>query len=556
MIYENARIWTGDPAGLWAEAMRVEAGRIQAIGSRSAVGEGSERVDLGGSFVCPGLIDSHAHILGFGLGLDRVDLSQSRSSEEAVDLVAKDIASKANTGHTGWIRGRGWDQNKWPGRRYPSRKDLDRVSRDFPISLTRVDGHAVWVNTRALELARIQRENPDPAGGKIHRDEAGNPTGILVDTAKGLTDAMIPEVEEETKLTAIRNAATAMAEVGLTGAHDMGMSSRELELYRQSARTGDLGVRIYGALSLDDSNLDAVLEAGPDREWQNGTFRLGMVKFFVDGALGSRGAALLEPYTDDPGNTGLLILSAEDLEQGMFRALRSGFQCAVHAIGDRAARLALDTWGTLQVKSGIRIHRVPGSTASLVGDRPPVIPPVRLEHAQVMHPTDLLRVGELGVAASVQPVHCISDMAWVPDRLGSDRLERAYAWRSLIAGGAVLAAGSDFPVESHDPLRGIFAAVTRGSSGESAFKKGELSLSREEAMVAFTAAPAYLSGDLHRLGTLSPGKLADFSVYDRNLMTCPPQDILNAHAILTVVEGQVRWADPSVTIPAEGERLG
>jgi predicted amidohydrolase YtcJ len=433
------------------------------------------------------------------------------------------------------------------------------------VVLTRVDGHAFWANSRALDLAHVEAATPDPPGGRIHRDEQGRPTGVLVDAAMDLVRHVMPEPPREEKRRAILRAAAAMAEAGLTGAHDMGMSVDEEALYRELARAGELPVRVYGALSAgrslftdaqdaspEEAAFRARLARGPDREW-DGTFKLGMVKFYVDGALGSRGAALLEPYSDEPGNRGLLILEPDSLRHGLERAAGAGFQCAVHAIGDRANRVVLDVWESLGRTDGLR--PVPPFPPASFGTRPPVQPAWRLEHAQVLHPDDVGRLGALGAVASMQPTHCTSDMPWAPVRLGPERLAGAYAWRSVVDAGALLAAGSDFPVESHLPVLTLHAAATRGAlSGGPAggWSPGER-LSREEALAAMTAAPAYVSGDLHRLGTLSTGKLADFVVFDRNLATCDAQDLLEARALLTVVAGRTVWRHPRAAVGAGAE---
>jgi predicted amidohydrolase YtcJ len=536
----------------------VDGNRIVAVGSlaevRPQAASDARPIDLDGSFLCPGLVDAHAHVLGFGISLERINLVGTTSLEETQARIESYVVQKREEGFSGWIRGRGWDQNDWPGAIFPTRQDLDAVSETYPIVLSRIGGHAMWANTRALALAGIDRDTKDPPGGKIHRDESGQPTGILVDTAKDILVQAIPETPSEVKERAIERATQVMAEAGLTGAHDMGMSRGELATYRGLAGEGSLRARVYGAISSTDPELTAVLSAGPDREWLAGTFKLGMVKFYVDGALGSRGAALIEEYSDDPGNRGLLIMEPDDLRTEMKGALEAGFQCAVHAIGDRANRAVLDSWETLAAggEHGYA-HAVQEATVSLIGHVDPVIPPVRLEHAQIIHPDDLARVGAMGVVASMQPTHCTSDMPWAPKRLGKNRMIGAYAWRRLIAGGAMLASGSDFPVESHNPLFGLHASVTRrqpdGTPPEG--WAPDQRLTRDEALASFTAAPAYASGDLHQLGTLTPGKLADFVVFDKNLVTCDPDQILNAKAQLTVVGGRAVWVEPTASFAGE-----
>ncbi len=560
MRIENATIWTGDAARPWAEALWIEDGIVRAVGSTVDVREqapNAPALDLRGAFVCPGLVDAHAHVLGFGLTLERVDLVGAASLDETLGRVAEWAARRRAEESNGWILGRGWDQNDWPETRFPTAADLDRVCPDLPVCLNRIDGHAIWVNTRALELAGVTAATPDPEGGRIERDASGRPTGVFVDAAEQLVLDAVPPVDRETTARAIRRATALLAEAGFTGIHDMGMSADELAIYRELADRGDLAVRIYGAIGSDEPGLEEILARGPDADWRNGVFRLGMVKFYADGALGSRGAALLEDYTDDPGNRGLLVTPPEDLELGMRAALRAGFQCAVHAIGDRANRIVLDLSRSLVVEEPGSVTKpaVPVAPLTLIGEVPPVRPPVRLEHAQIIHPDDLGRLGALGVVASMQPTHCTSDMPWAPDRLGPDRLRGAYAWRSVIDGGAAFAAGSDFPIESHDPRLGLFAAVTRRPPAGGAVWSPEERLGRAEALAAFTVAPAYVSGELHRLGTLTPGKHADVTVFDRNLVTCDPQDLLAARVLLTLRDGRVTWRDPGLDpIPVEDVR--
>ncbi|HET9234894.1 MAG TPA: amidohydrolase, partial [Candidatus Eisenbacteria bacterium] len=435
---DNAVIWTGDPARPWAESMIVENGRIGAVGSRADTDlPGAVRIDLQGAFVCPGFVDAHAHVLGYGRRRTRVDLTGARSLEEATERVRGYVGTRREQARDTWVRGRGWDQNDWPKQVFPTREDLDRVTSDLPIVLTRVDGHAYWVNTRALSLAGITRESKDPPGGKIVRDTEGQPSGILVDNAMDLVATVIPHETDAENREAIAKAAELLARAGLTGVHDMGMSAREAATYRELAQQDSLRLRIYGAILADDPELARVIAPGPDMDWIGGTFRLGMVKFFMDGALGSRGAALLAPYSDDPGNTGLLRLGPDSLQAVMRSVLETGFQCAVHAIGDRGNRLALEAWA--KERSRYTGRAVPEAPPSSIGKVPARIPPFRLEHAQVLHLEDLHRLHALGVLASMQPTHCTSDMPWAPDRLGTERLRGAYAWRSIIDTGVVLA---------------------------------------------------------------------------------------------------------------------
>jgi predicted amidohydrolase YtcJ len=539
VLLENGVIWTGDPARPWAESMVVTGDRLGEVGS----GDAHLRIDLKKAFVCPGLIDAHAHVLGFGRGRTRVDLAGARSPHEALERIRSHITAHEQRAS---IRGRGWNQNDWNPPAFPTRNDLDRLPGGRSIVLTRVDGHAFWVNTQVLREAGITRNTNDPPGGKIVRDGSGEPTGILIDTAMDLVTRVLPKETDEENREAISIALELLGRTGLTGIHDMGMSFGESITYRDMAQDDALRLRIYGAILADDSDLARALSKGPDMHWVGSGFRLGMVKFFMDGALGSRGAAMLAPYSDDPGNTGLLRLGAESLESLLQSVLDRGFQCAVHAIGDRGNHLALRAWEN--IRSRYPGRGVPDAPLSSIGQLPARIPPFRLEHAQVLCPEDVHGLGALGILASMQPIHCTSDMPWAPDRLGPERVKGAYAWRSVVEEGAVLAAGSDFPIEAPDPVLGLYAAVTRKpADGSHGAWSPHQCLGREEALAAFTAAPAYASGDLHRLGTLTPGKLADFVVFDRNLAACDPEDLPHARALLTVVNGRAVWADPQTS---------
>ena len=542
MVITDAVIWTGSPASPWAQALWVEDGIIRAVGSNREVldelPQGTQLQSAEGAFICPGLVDAHAHLLSFGLQLQRVDLVGAVSLDASLSRISSVAVAMDAAEQPGWLRGRGWDQNDWPHQVFPTAADLDRVTGDRPAVFERIDGHAVWVNSAALEKAGITRETPDPNGGKIERDDQGHPTGVLIDNAEELIWDVVPEPDRLTKKHSLRAAAQVLTAAGLTTVHDMGMNADDLAVYRELSAEEDLGLRVYAAFSATDTALNDVLADGPDEGWQGGWFRLGMVKFYLDGALGSRGAALIHPYSDDQGNRGLLVTSQEDFSSTLPRVLSSGFQAAVHAIGDRGNRMALDTWGTARAAAPDP-PGVPEPAGSYLGSPQSIRPQMRVEHAQIIEPGDLDRFAELQVVASMQPTHCTSDMPWAPLRLGPDRLEGAYAWRSLRQRGVLLACGSDFPVESHDPLKGIYAAVTRKPPGEDhpGWSPHER-LARQEALVTFTAAPAYVSGDLDRLGTLAPGMEADFVVWDRNLITCDPESVLDAEVIRTVIRGK------------------
>ena len=516
-------ILTMDEEAPAATALAVVRGRIMAVGSdadiRQLVGPRTRVIELSGRGVTPGLVDSHAHLLGLGTALDSVDLRGAKSAKEAADRAA---AAARDRPAGEWVTGRGWDQNLWQPQVFPTRSPLDDRVPEHPVALRRVDGHALWANTRALELSGVDKDTPEPAGGKIERDAAGRPTGVLVDAAMDLVESHIPEAPTAVKRRRILAASRRALAAGITGVHEMGIGLDTADLYRTLADEGRLPIRIYAFLSgspkLVDRLGDMVIEVDRD-----GTemFIARAVKLFSDGALGSRGAALIEPYSDDPDNRGLWITSAEDLKKAAVIAAKSGWQLGIHAIGDAANRAVLDAYAAA---------RAVDSEADLR---------FRVEHAQVLSPADIPRFSELGVIASMQPTHCTSDMPWAGDRLGPERLDGAYAWRSLLDAGAHIAAGSDFPVEEVSPLLGIYAATTRQDAGgkpAGGWNPRE-KMTLEEAVRAFTVESAYASFAEASRGKLRRGYVADITVYDRPLEGGSP--LLETQVDMTVVGGNV-----------------
>ncbi len=524
LVVLNARIYTADANRPVAEALAVRGGRIAFVGSpRGALalaGPKTERLDLAGRTVIPGIVDAHAHLLGLGQALRTVDLVGTRSYE---DVVARVVARAKTTRPGEWIRGRGWDQNDWADTRFPTHDALSRAVPNNPVYLTRVDGHAALVNAKALELAGVTRATPDPTGGRFIRDSSGTPTGVLVDGAQGVVGRMIPassaaELREQTL--------AAIAELnrwGLTGIHDAGVSPEGIAVYEALAREGRYSLRNYVMIRADDSTLDAFMRRGPQLGLYDGRLWIRSIKLIADGALGSRGAALLEPYSDDPGNTGLITTTPERIKSVAVRALKAGFQLNVHAIGDRANRMVLDQFEAA-------LHEVP------VGDHR-----FRVEHAQILHHDDIPRFAELDVIPSMQASHQTSDMYWVPARLGWARSEGAYAWRSLRNTGVVIPNGSDLPVEPSNPLRSFHASVTRQDAD--GYPAGgwfpAQRLTREEALLSMTLWPAYAAFMENESGTLTAGKFADFVVLDRDIMTIGAEEILSTRVILTVLGGRV-----------------
>jgi predicted amidohydrolase YtcJ len=524
LVVVHARIYTADRDRPVAAAMAIAGGKVLFVGSErgalALAGPRTERLDLRGQTVIPGMVDAHAHLLSLGQALRTVDLVGTRSYDEVIARVV----ARARTARPGeWIRGRGWDQNDWADTRFPTHEALSRAVPNNPVYLTRVDGHAALVNAKALELAGVTAQTTDPTGGRFLRDGAGVPTGVLIDGAQGVVGRVIPptsraELREET-LAAIAEA----NRWGLTGIHDAGVGPEGIDVYQDLAREGHYTLRNYVMVRADDSTLDAFMRRGPQLGLFGGRIWIRSIKLIADGALGSRGAALLEPYSDDPGNTGLITTTPERVHSVAVRALRAGFQVNVHAIGDRANRMVLDQFEAAFHEVPVADHRF------------------RIEHAQILSYQDIPRFAELDVIPSMQGSHQSSDMYWVPNRLGWARTPGAYAWRSLLNSGVVIPNGSDFPVEAVNPLISFHAFVTRQDADN--FPPGgwipEQRTTREEALLSMTLWPAYAAFMEQETGSLTAGKYADFVVLDRDIMTVAPEDILKTDVVLTVLGGKV-----------------
>lgn len=530
-VFVADRVYTLDSENPTADAVVVNDGIIQAVGPKEKMlalaGRGTIVHRLEGAVIVPGLVDAHCHLMGLGLGLDRLDLTGTSSYQEVLNIVARKAAS-APDGE--WILGRGWDQNDWEVKSWPTREELDRVTPNNPAYLKRVDGHAALVNSLALELAGIDDATPDPPKGKIIKD-GGRPIGVLIDDAMDLVGDVVPPPTVEAKRRAILRAADLCISAGLVGVHEAGVSRETLELYRRMADSGELPFYVYAMISGQDSTLGEVLDRGPEIR-RGGTLTVRAIKLYADGALGSRGAALLEPYSDDSENTGLLMVEEDSLAALTENAFRHGFQVCVHAIGDRANRVVLNAYEKALSAAGVE-----GPDARL-----------RIEHAQILAPSDIPRFASLGVIASMQPTHCTSDMPWATKRLGSRRLPGAYAWASLLKSGAVIAAGSDFPVESHKPLLGFYAAVTRETADGypvNGWRPSE-KMTRGEALASFSRGAAYAAFEEDVAGTLAPGKRADMTVLNLDIMEVPPDEILDAEIVMTVVGGRVVFQQEEV----------
>ena len=493
-----------------------DSGRVTATGGDELLDgiPADRRVDGGGAFLLPGLTDAHAHVYGQGLLMVNLNLAGAGSLGEAVQRIEDYAADRRG----GWILGRGWNQVLWPENAFPRAADIDAVVSDRPVWLRRIDGHAGWANSRALEIAGIDSDTPDPIGGKIIRDSNGEATGVLIDKAMDLVEQHVPPPTKSDVREALSNAIDALLALGITGVHDAGISKSDAEVYLSMADDGDLRMRIYAMLRDAGENLDAFAE--PIREYGNDRLDIAAVKLYSDGALGSRGAAMLEPYDDDVENRGLLFWTQEQLDEFVVRANSKGFQVGIHAIGDKGNRMALDAF-----------ERAQGGKPSNLRNR--------VEHAQIIALEDIPRFAELAVIASMQPVHATSDMNMAEDRVGPDRIKGGYAWRRLLDSGAVIASGSDFPVELPNPFHGLHAAVARQDRSDLPVDGwyADQAMTRAEALHSFTLGAAYAAHQETRLGSLEPGKWADFILVDRDYFEIPASEIDDIQVLQTWLGG-------------------
>ena len=522
-VLVNARIHTLAAERPAAEALAWDAtGRIVAVGTRDevlALSRGATVHDARGAVVVPGLVDAHAHLMGLGYALMRADLVGARSKAEVVQRLQ---AFAATLPDGAWLLGRGWDQNLWPDQAFPTAADLDAAFPSRPVWLERIDGHAGWANSAALQ--RVSRDlagDWQPEGGRIVRD-GGRATGVFIDAAAGLVDAVVPPPDAALRSEALRRALAAAASVGLTGVHDMGTSAADLDLYRRYADEGRLTLRVVAYADGDGAALERLCASGPYRH-ASGRLRMAGVKFYADGALGSRGAALKQPYSDDHGNHGLLVTPPAALVDGMRKARRCGVQVATHAIGDRGNRLVLDDYAVvLGDAAGSSDHRW------------------RIEHAQVVSVGDIDDFARLQVVASMQPTHATSDMPWAEARVGRERLAGAYAWRRFLDAGVRLALGSDFPVESADPRLGLHAAVTRQdlAGRPPGGWLADQVLTPLEALRGFTADAAWSAFMEDEVGRLAPGMRADFVLLDADPLAMPAQQLPRVRVLSTWVDGE------------------
>ncbi len=526
LVLFNGRIHTLDSETPYAVAVAIRGDRIVYVGddatARETLRPGGEAVDLQGRCVIPGLTDAHVHFSMYAVALQSVDV-ETETLAEALNRVAQ-RASLRTTSPGAWIIGNGWNQNVWGGN-FPTAADLDRVAPEGPVLLEHKSGHATWVNSRVLERAGITASTPDPSGGQIVRDARGQPTGILLENAADLVEQLRPVSTPEQVAEAILAAFPIVQRAGLTGVHDFD-GSAAFAAYQILKQHGQLGLRVVKSIPRDKLSqaIDLGLRSGFGDDW----LRIGSVKLFADGALGPQTAWMLAPF-EGSSSFGIPTLSEAEMADSVRRANSAGLSCAVHAIGDQACRTVLDVYEEVGSHEG-RLRN-------------------RIEHVQLLHPQDYGRLSKLGVVASMQPIHATSDML-IADRYWGERSAGAYAWRTQLNAGAALAFGSDCPVEKIDPLIGIHAAVTRRRADGSPGPEGwypEQRLTVEEAARAFTWGAAYAAGREDQLGSIAPGKLADFTVLDQDIFEIKPMEILNARVDATIIGGRFVWRAESLS---------
>ncbi|MCP4539000.1 MAG: amidohydrolase [Chloroflexi bacterium] len=531
LILYNGNIHTMDDAAPHVQSVAITGNRVVAVGSdaemrRLRSPEGKE-INLQGRTVAPGFIDAHLHFMSYGLSSKEIDLAKVPTLEQALARVA-DRAAETPVGQ--WLTGRGWDQSLWKEGAFPSRKDLDSVAPEHPVFLRRKCGHAGWANSRALELASITAETADPPGGAIDHDvTTSQPTGILKETAMELLSDLIEEPSLDEAMDAIQVGIANVHKLGLVGVHTM-EGTPALRAFQQLRAEGKLKLRVL--MQIPEDNLDAAIQVGLRSGLGDELLRIGGVKIFADGALGPYTAHMLEPYSDAPDNYGIAIVDVEHLTKVISKASRAGLASFTHAIGDRANREVLDAiQASREANTGPHLRH-------------------RIEHTQLLHPDDIPRLEKLGVIASMQPIHATQDML-VADKLWGARCAGGYPWRSLLDSGAVLAFGSDSPVEDLDVIKGIHAAVTRrrpdGSPGPDGWYP-EQALTVTETVYAYTAGAAYASGEETIKGTLSPGKLADLVILSQDIFTIDPMDILETKVLATMFDGEFVYEHENMDI--------
>jgi predicted amidohydrolase YtcJ len=557
VIFLNANIYTSVDTSSFhaiqrAEAMAVHDGRVEAVGRNDEIvklkGQATEVIDLDGHFVMPGFNDAHVHLANAGFQRLTVDLSGVKSLTEFRERIR---ARVENAAPNEWILGGGWDQTLWAVKELPSRRDIDEVTKDHPVFLDRVDGHIAVANTRALQLASITVASKDPPGGKIDRDTTGQATGIVRETARQAVTAVIPKPNHDRRRQAIEAGLQELARSGITSVQDNSdyqdskLAWEDFQIFEEIEREGKLTVRISEWLLFNDP-LPVLLEHRASHPQSDDLLHPGMLKGFMDGSLGSRTAALLEPYADDPTNSGLPQYDQEELIKMTKERVNAGFQIGFHAIGDKGVQMALNAFAaatpdglatTDRVGTGLRPVQVERSSATPLPASAQDLR-FRIEHAQVTTSQEIAKFKELKVIASMQPNHVLTDMNWAEARLGPKRAAYSYAWASFAKKGVVLAFGTDYPVEPVAPFRGLYAAVTRKSEDGKKEYHPEQKLNMEQAIAAYTTGSAFAEFAEKDKGTLAPGMLADLVVLDTDITSVPAEKILRTKVLRTVVGGK------------------
>lgn len=524
LAMRGGKIVTVDDEFSIASAIAIQGTKILAVGSdtdiQAYIGAQTEVIDLEGKTVLPGFVDPHGHIHSLGRVLQNLDLSKTTCFQDVVDFIAERVQSRA-PGE--WIIGQGWDQNTWPDKALPTHEALSAVSPENPVILNRIDGHAIISNACAMQLAGITDETPDPYGGKIHRARNGKATGLFVDLAEELIRQHEPVSDADIKAR-IKLASQALLKLGVTSFHDLGVSPQELEVYKEMDREGDLDLRIVGFFDDPEGKIDyrklfaeQTIKQEPDR-----FFSINGIKLFRDGALGSRGALMKEPYSDDPENMGIEVATVEHIEEVTKIALDCGVQVITHAIGDLAIHTVLNAYEAALSGRGFKDHRL------------------RLEHAQILSPEDLNRFHDLGVATSVQPGSAISDMGWTETRIGPERIKGAFRFRDIIDSGALFSISSDTPTESINPFETMFTATTRQNENlePAGGWQPDQKITLEEALRAHTIWAAKCSFQDEFVGSIEPGKQADVVVVSHDILECATETLLEVKVEQTFIAGR------------------
>ena len=530
LVLKDANVITVDPDRPQAEAIAIQGDLILVVGTNeevdALVGDTTRVLSLNGATVVPGLIDAHMHFNSLGKRTKQLFLDETRTPEEAVAIVREQV-EKRSAGE--WVLGHGWHTVTWDGAAYPDNAALNEVAPDNPVYLVGMARHAAWVNDEALRIAGIDKDTPDPPGGQILRDpNTREPTGILLEKARPLVANVLPKETRASKKADFELSVRTATSMGLTSVHDAGGNYDDIEIYKELLEEGKLDVRLYVMFDVPSpgSVLDEYISKPPEIGLGDNRLTLRSLKVYADGALGARGAVLLEPYSDRPEAKGLVRNDEEALYQILSRAMKAGYQVATHAIGDGGNRALLNAVERAQAE-------LPGRD-----------PRHRNEHAQIISPDDIPRFAELGVIASMQPVHGTMDMGFVESRIGPERMEGAYAWKSLLDSGATLIGSADtpaFPVLWTNPMLGIYAAVTRqdADGNPPGGFYPEQRLSRMEALKMYTLSAAYAAFEEDVKGTLTPGKLADITILSKDILSIPAPEILETEALMTIVGGEI-----------------